>query len=198
MENINKITARLPILGGNMNQMWILKDAKDILKYDWYVFPLPILQHHKYDLSTLHTNIPRDQLKSRMADIIKRIIKRCFVNKNGIRRFKYLVSSIKNLTLSNILWNTTQSHSSHKYTANDIINIFINIFVEFGGHVFQQAVDIATVSVLVFGTRMGGVQLEVWQDSSFPFDLQLLWCLHTHTHPSSWNLSRRLSPDIVP
>ena len=40
-----------------------------------------------FDITTLYTTIPHDELKSKF----KEIINQCFFHKNGNRRFKYVV-----------------------------------------------------------------------------------------------------------
>ena len=70
-----------------VNQMWILKNSKEILEH----LKSPNFNHitsiKSSDFSTLYTHIPRDKLTNRLAIIIRDSI----IFKNGNRRYKYLV-----------------------------------------------------------------------------------------------------------
>ena len=81
-----------------------------------------------FDFSTLYTTIPHDKLKSKL----KEIINQCFFHKNGNRRFQYVV--------------ILRSDAPQKYSDADVIKILEylidNIFVEFGGRIFQQTIGI--------------------------------------------------------
>ena len=78
-----------------VNQMWILKDSKELLDN---------LQSHSlnsihsiktYDFSTLYTTIPHTKLKARLSELIKNAF-RC---KNGKKRFEYIVVGHKSTFL---------------------------------------------------------------------------------------------------
>ena len=90
-----------------------------------------------FDFSTLYTTIPHQKLKSRLATIIRN----SFIHKNGNRRYKFLV-----LGHEGPYFVKEHSDSKNKYTEDDIVNMleFLvdNIFVVFGGKVFQQIVGI--------------------------------------------------------
>ena len=70
-----------------VNQMWILKNSKELLEH----LQSPNFNHitsiKSFDFSTLYTTIPHQKLKSRLATIIRN----SFIHKNGNRRYKYLV-----------------------------------------------------------------------------------------------------------
>ena len=120
-----------------VNQMWILKNSKELLEH----LQSPIFNHitsiKSFDFSTLCTTIPHQKLKSRLADIIRN----SFIHKNGNRRYKFLV-----LGREGPYFVKQHSDSKNKYTEDDIVNMleFLvdNIFVVFGGKVFQQIVGI--------------------------------------------------------
>ena len=90
-----------------------------------------------YDFSTLYTTIPHSDLKARLKDLIFQ----CFFNKNGKRRYKYLV-----LGYNSTYFVKTHTDSANKYTEVDIVKmldfLIDNIFVVFGGQVYQQTVGI--------------------------------------------------------
>ena len=91
-----------------------------------------------YDFSTLYTTIPHSKLKSRLKDIIYH----SFINKTtGKRRYKYIV-----ITNTSSYFVKYHSDAKHKYTEDDIVNmldyLIDNIFVEFGGEMYQQVVGI--------------------------------------------------------
>ena len=70
-----------------VNQMWILKNSKELLEH----LKSPNFNHitsiKSFDFSILYTTIAHDKLKSRLANIIRN----SFIFKNGNRRYKYLV-----------------------------------------------------------------------------------------------------------
>ena len=92
---------------------------------------------HSFDFSTLYTTIPHDKLKSKL----KAIINECFFHKNGNRRFQYVVSGCKDTYFVR-----DHSDAPQKYSDADVIKmleyLIDNIFVEFGGRVFQQTIGI--------------------------------------------------------
>ena len=120
-----------------MNQMWILKNSKELLEY--LKFPnfnnITIIKY--FDFSTLYTTIPHDKLKSRLGNIIRN----SFIFKNGNRRYKYLV-----LGHEESYFVKEHSDSKHKYSEDDNIKmlefLIDTIFVVFSGKVFQQIVGI--------------------------------------------------------
>ena len=117
--------------------MWILKNSKELLEH----LQSPNFNHitsiKSFDFSTLYTTIPHQKLKSRLATIIRN----SFIHKNGNRRYKFLV-----LGREGPYFVKEHSDSKNKYTEDGIINMleFLvdNIFVVFGGKVFQQIVGI--------------------------------------------------------
>ena len=114
-----------------VNQMWILKNSKELLEH----IQSPNFNHitsvKSFDFSTPYTTIPHQKLKSRLATIIRN----SFIHKNGNRRYKFLV-----LGREGPYFVKEHSDSKIKYTEDDIINMldFLvdNIFVVFGGKVF--------------------------------------------------------------
>ena len=90
-----------------------------------------------YDFSTLYTNIPHDDLKNRLKDLIFQ----CFFSKKEKRRYKCLV-----IGHSSTYFVKYHTDSPNKYTEDDIVNmlnfLIYNIFVEFARQIFQQTVGI--------------------------------------------------------
>merc|ERR1711860_20912 len=120
-----------------VTQMWILKNSKELIE-TLSSRSLSICNSIKtFDFSTLYTTIPHAKLQSRLTDPIKR----CFLKKNGERRYQYLV-----IGRDNAYFVKRHSKSNNKYTENEIIRMldfFIdNIFVQCGGLVFQQRIGI--------------------------------------------------------
>ena len=117
--------------------MWILKNSKELLER----LQSPNFNHitniKSFDFSTLYTTIPHQKLKSRLATIIRN----SFIHKTRNRRYKFLV-----LGREGPYFVKEHSDSKNKYTEDDIIKMleFLvdNIFVVFGGKVFQQIVGI--------------------------------------------------------
>ena len=73
-----------------VNQMWILKNSKELLEH----LQSPNFNHitsiKSFDFSTLYTTIPHQKLKSRLATIIRN----SFIHENGNRRYKGPRSSL--------------------------------------------------------------------------------------------------------
>ena len=113
----------------HINQMWILKNSKELLEH----LQSPNFNHitsiKSFDFSTLYTTIPHQKLKSRLATIIQN----SFIHKNGNRRYKFLV-----LGHEGPYFVKEHSDSNNKYTEDDIVNMleFLvdNIFVVFALH----------------------------------------------------------------
>ena len=120
-----------------VNQMWILKNSKELLEHLLSPNFNHITNIKSFDFSTLYTTILHQKLKSWLATIIRN----SFIHKNGNRRYKFLV-----IGREGPYFVKEQSDSKNKYTEDDIINMleFLvdNIFVVFGWKVFQQIVGI--------------------------------------------------------
>ena len=78
---------------------------------------------------------------SKLKDKLRELIQLCFIKKNGQRRYKYLV-----LGRDRSYFIKHHSDSTKKFSETDIFNmlefLIDNIFVMFGGRVFQQTVGI--------------------------------------------------------
>jgi len=91
------------------------------------------------DFFTLYTttSIPHSKLK----DWSRELVQRCFIKKNGRRRYKYFV-----IGRDRSYFVKHHSYSTKQFSETDIINmlefLIDNIFVIFGGRVFQQTVGI--------------------------------------------------------
>ena len=115
--------------------MWILKNSKELyLKAQ----SLDSVNSKKtFDFSTLYTVIPHDKLKSKL----KEIINQCFFHKNGNRRSQYVVIGYKDAYFVR-----DHSDAPQKFSDADVIKtleyLIDNIFVEFGGRIFQQTIGI--------------------------------------------------------
>ena len=120
-----------------INQMWILKNSKELLEHLKSNSFSRVNSIQAFDFSTLYTTIPHSKLKERLA----KIISNAFTSKNGNRKYKFIV-----VNYDKTYFVKEKSDSENKYTETDIIqmlNFLIdNIFVVFGGRVFQQIVGI--------------------------------------------------------
>ncbi|KAK3085568.1 hypothetical protein FSP39_005430 [Pinctada imbricata] len=120
-----------------INQMWILKNSKELLEHLKSTHFSRVHSIKAFDFSTLYTTIPHSKLKERLA----KIISNAFTSKNGNRKYKFIV-----VNYDKTYFVKEKSDSENKYTERDIIqmlNFLIdNIFVVFGGKVFQQIVGI--------------------------------------------------------
>ena len=117
--------------------MWILKNSKELLEHLQFPNFNHITSNKSFDFSTLYTTIPHQKLKSRLATNIMN----SFIHKNGNRRYKLLV-----LGREGPYFFQGTLRFEKKYTEDDIVNMLEfpvdNIFVVFGGKVFQQIVGI--------------------------------------------------------
>ena len=117
--------------------MWILKNSKELLENLKAQSFHSINSIKSFDFSTLYTTIPHDKLKSKL----KEIINQCFFHKNGNRRFQYVVIGYKDTYFVR-----DHSDAPQKYSDADVIKmleyLIDNIFVEFGGRIFQQTIGI--------------------------------------------------------
>ena len=118
------------------NQMWILKNSKELLENLISPNFNHITSTKSFDFSTLYTTIPHDKLKSRLADIIRN----SFIFKNGIRIYKYLVLGHKE---AYFVKEHSDSKNKHSEDYIKMLEFLVhNIFVVFAGKVFQQMVGI--------------------------------------------------------
>ena len=87
LSKVFRSTAKHPTQEVGVNQMWILKNSKELLEH----LQSPNFNHitsiNSFDCSTLYTTIPHHKRKSRLATIIRN----SFIHKNGNRRYKFLV-----------------------------------------------------------------------------------------------------------
>ena len=107
-----------------VNQMWILKNSKELLEHLKSPNFIHITSIISFDFLTLYTTIPHDKLTSRLAGIIRNY----FMFKNGNLRYKYLV-----LGHEDSYFVKEHCDSKHKFSEDDIIKMleFLvdNIFV---------------------------------------------------------------------
>ena len=120
-----------------INQMWILKNSKELLEN---LNSNSLASAHSirtYGFSTLYTTIPRSKLKSRLTELIRN----AFRFKNGKKRYEYIVVGYKSTYFVK-----DHSEAKNKYTEDDIVRmlefLIDNIFVECGGVIFQQVIGI--------------------------------------------------------
>jgi hypothetical protein len=121
-----------------VNQMWILKNSKELLANLKAQIFSQINSIKTYDFSTRYTTIPHEKLKSRLFDIIDN----CFFNKKWEK--KIFISSDQS---SKYYFVKYHSDSTHKYSEVEFKKKMLefpidNIFVVVGGQVFQQSVEI--------------------------------------------------------
>ena len=131
-------------------------------------------------------HFPHDKLKSRLFQIIDN----CFLNKNGTRKYKFLVVGKQDTYF-------VRNHSDcpRKYSEADIKSLlgFLvdNIYVVFGDHVFQQSV----------GIPMGTNCAPYWQTYFYIHTKQNLFrkCygIKTKNLPCSFNLTYRYIYDVL-
>ena len=125
-------------------------------------------------------------LKSRLTTIIRN----SFIHKNGNRRYKFLV-----LGREGPYFVKEHSDSKNKYTEDDIINIleFLvdNIFVVFGGKVFQQIVGIP------MGTNCAPLLADIFLYSYEAEFIQSLLSTGKKKLASQFNFTYRYIDDVL-
>ena len=125
------------MLVSGVNQMWILKKSKEFLENLKAQSLHSINSIKSFDFATFYATIPHDKLISKL----KEIINQCFCHKNGNRHFQYVVIGYKDSYFIR-----DHSIAPQKYSAVDVIKmlkyLIDNIFVEFGGQIFQQIIGI--------------------------------------------------------
>ena len=166
--------------------MWILKNSKELLEH----LQSPNFNHitsiKSFDFSTLYTTIPQQKLKSRLATIIRT----SFIHKNGNHRYKFLV-----LGREGPYFVKEHSDSKNKYTEDDIVNMleFLgdNIFVVFGGKVFQQIVGIP------MGTNCAPLLADIFLYSYEAEFIQSLLSTGKKKLASQFNFTYRYIDDVL-
>ena len=115
-----------------INHMWILKNSKDLLQTLKSRSFSEITSLQTFDFSTLYTTLPHDKLKSRL----KELIRKSFADSKN-----FVVLGYKSTYFSK-----TSQKGKVCYTEKqvcDMLDFLIdNIFVTFGGAIFQQQVGI--------------------------------------------------------
>jgi hypothetical protein len=116
---------------GGVNQMWILKNSKDLLEYIQSRSLSSCNSIKTFDFSTLYTTIPHSKLKDKLRELVQL----CFIKRNGQRRYKYLV-----LGRDRSYFVKYHSDYTKKFSETNIFKmlefLIYNIFVMFGGRVF--------------------------------------------------------------
>ena len=80
---------------GGVNQMWILKNSKNLLEYIQYRSLSSCNIIKTFDFSTLYATIPH----SKLMDKWRELVQLCFIKKNDQSRYKYLVlGSLRDLS----------------------------------------------------------------------------------------------------
>ena len=120
-----------------INQMWILKNSKELLDNLQSHSLTSIHSIKTYDFSTIYTTIPHTKLKARLSELIKNAFK-C---KNGKKHYEYIV-----VGHDSTYFVKYTSNAKNKYIEDDIVRmldfLIDNIFVECGGVIFQQVIGI--------------------------------------------------------
>ena len=121
-----------------INHMWILKNSKELLDNFKSRSFSEISSIKTFDFSTLYTTIPHVKLKNRL----KEIIHNAFQHKNGSIRYKFITLGFHKAYFVN----SDKQKGKICYTEEQVVSmlefLIDNIFVEFGGRLFQQIVGI--------------------------------------------------------
>ena len=166
--------------------MWILKNSKELMEILSSKSVSSCNSIKTFDFSTLYTSIPHEQLKARLAQLIRR----SFFKKNGKRRYKYLV-----VDYTKTYFVINESKNNNKFTEDqiiDMLNFLIdNIFVQFGGRVFQQTIGIP------MGTNCAPLLADLFLHSYEADFLQSLLDKKDRKLALSFNLTFRYIDDVL-
>ena len=169
-----------------INQMWILKNSKELIDNLKSRSFSTVNSIKTFDFATLYTNIPHSKLKERL----KNLVMQCFFYKSGKRRYTYLVNSFKSTYFVK-----EHTDSDKKYTETDIIGmlefLIDNIFVEFGGQIFQQTIGIP------MGTNCAPLLADLFLYSYEAEFIQMLQRQGQKKLASSFNFTYRYIDDVL-
>ena len=86
---------------GGVDQIWILKNSKDLLEYIQSRSLFSCNSIKPFDFSTLYMSIPHSKRKDKLRELVQL----CFIKKNSQRRYKYLVlGRDRSYFVKNPLW----------------------------------------------------------------------------------------------
>ena len=121
-----------------VNNMWILKNSASLLSSLDQLDVCTAVSAQTFDFSTLYTSIPHDLLKSRVSNLVHNP----FRKKDGSLRHTHT-------KVARATWyftNDINGGRDNMYTADNICKmiefLMVNIFVQFGGRLFRQAIGI--------------------------------------------------------
>ena len=121
-----------------VNNMWILKNSTSLLSSLYQLNVCTATSVQTFNFFTLFTSIPHDLLKSRISNLVHN----AFRKKDGSVRYTH----IKVTRAQGYFTHDVNGGGNNMYTADTICKIiqFLidNIFVQFGGHLFRQVIEI--------------------------------------------------------
>ena len=121
-----------------VNNMWILKHSTSLLSSLDQLDVRTATSVQTFDFSTLYTSIPHDLLKSRISNLVHN----AFRKKDGSVRYTH----IKVTRAKGYFTHDINGGGDNMYTADNICKmiefLIDNIFVQFGGRLFRQAIGI--------------------------------------------------------
>ena len=115
--------------------MWILKNSKDLLDYLKSRSFSQVSSIKPFDFSTLYTTLPHDKLKTRL----KETIHKAFSHRNY--GSKFVVLGYNSTYFSNKI-QKGKTYYSEEQVISMLEFLIDNLFVSFGGILFQQVVGI--------------------------------------------------------
>ena len=167
-----------------INQMWILKNSKELLDHLKSPNFNLITNFKSFDFSTLYRTVPHQKLKSRLATIMRN----SFIHTNGNRRYKYLVLGCEGPYF-------VREHSDSKSKSTDIVSMleFLvdNIFVVFAGKVSQQIIGISK------GTNCAPLLADIFLYSYEAVFIQSLLLTGRKRLASQFNFTYRYIDDVL-
>ena len=120
------------------NNMWILKNSTSLLSSLDQLDVRTATSVQTFDFSTLYTSIPHDLLKSRISNLVHN----AFRKKDGSVRYTHIKVTRAKVYFTHDI----NGCGGNMYTADNICKmiefLIDNIFVQFGGRLFRQAIGI--------------------------------------------------------
>jgi hypothetical protein len=106
-----------------VNQLWILKNSKELLEsLKPPIFP-QIFSIKTYDFTTLYTIILHDKLKTRLFSIIHS----CFFNKTGEKKYSYLVVKHSRTCIYFVIHDYDSMHKYSEVDSKEMLGFLIDI-----------------------------------------------------------------------
>ena len=128
-----------------VNNKWILKNSTSLMSLVDQFFVRTAISVQTFDFSTLYTSIPHNLLKFKISNLVHNT----FRKKDGNVRYTH----VKVTRAKGYFTHDKNGGGDNMYTADNICKLieFLigNIFVQFGGRLFRQAIGIQWARIVL-------------------------------------------------